>query len=105
MKRVRDYHAEWIRTKAKLLIRRNFLIIKLGSKCRNCDTTEEIEIDHPNGKDWEAKALSPQMRMAKYEQEYEEGKLSLLCRSCNGKDGAQNKPFYSAVRHGEEVPF
>jgi hypothetical protein len=99
----RDYHAEWLRTKAKLLVRRAVLIGKLGGKCQKCGSTETLEPDHPNGKTWESRKLSPQMRQKQHEKDFENGELSLLCRSCNGKDGAINKSFYGAQK--EEVPF
>ena len=106
----RDHHKEWLRTKSKIEVRRGFLIIKMGGKCRKCGSIENLELDHPEGKTWEAMAFSPQMRMKQYEIDYENGKLSLLCKACNTKDGSLNKGYYSAIRHGEEpevekVPF
>ena len=101
----RDYHKEWLKTKSRISVRYNWLIIKLGGKCRECGTTENLELDHPNGKTWEAAKLSPQMRIKRYEEDYENGQLDLLCRSCNARDGALNKHFYSAIRNGEDVPF
>ena len=101
-KRNRDHHKEWLRTKSRLNIRRNFLVIKLGGRCRKCGSTEKLELDHPEGKNWEAKRLSPQMRMTRYEIDYENGKLSLLCHDCNCKDGGINKRYYGAIRRGEE---
>jgi hypothetical protein len=102
--RKRNYHAEWLKTKSRLDVRRNFLIISLGGKCRLCRSTENIELDHPNGKDWEARKLSPQMRMKRYEEDNERGQLDLLCKSCKCRDGALNKDFYSAVRRNK-APF
>jgi hypothetical protein len=104
----RDHHKEWLRTKSRLEVRKGFLIIKLGGVCRLCGATESLELDHPNGKHWEARKLSPQMRMKQYEEDYENGQLSLLCKSCNARDGALNKFFYSAIRKGEppeDPPF
>jgi hypothetical protein len=69
-----------------------------------CGSTEKLELDHPNGKTWEARVLSPQQRMKRYEEDYENGQLSLLCKKCNGTDGAFNKHFYAAIKKGE-VPF
>ena len=106
----RDHHAEWLRTKSRIAVRYQFLVIKLGGKCRLCSSIENLELDHPFGKDWEARKLSPQMRMKRYEIDYENGKLSLLCQNCNRKDGATNQKYYGAIRRGEEpdvdkVPF
>jgi hypothetical protein len=105
----RDHHREWLRTKSRIAIRYQFLVIKLGGKCRKCQAVENLELDHPEGKDWEARKLSPQMRMKRYEQDFENGKLSLLCVNCNRKDGALNKNYYKAVRNGEDpgekIPF
>jgi hypothetical protein len=100
----RDRHKEWIRLKSRLQVRKAFLIVQLGGKCRECETTENLELDHPNGKPWEAKKMSPRQRMKQYEEDNINGQLSLLCRSCNGSDGALNKEFYSAIRHGK-APF
>jgi hypothetical protein len=102
--RKRNYHAEWLKTKSRLNVRRNFLIIKLGGQCRLCRSTKNLELDHPDGKNWEARKFSPQMRMKRYEEDYENGQLDLLCKSCNCRDGALNKDFYGAVRHNK-APF
>ena len=105
----RNYHAEWLRTKSRIAVRYQFLVIKLGGKCVKCASIKDLELDHPQGKDWSARKLSPQMRMKRYEEDFLNGKLSLLCHNCNCKDGALNKNYYKAVRNGEEpgekVPF
>lgn len=95
-KRKRDYHKEWLRTKAKLEVRRQTLVKKLGGVCPNpdnnpnCTPTENLELHHLEGKDWDPRSMSPQMRMKLYEQEHELGRIGLLCKSCNSKDGADN---------------
>jgi len=110
--RKRDYHKEWLNTKKKLEFRRQIIITKLGGTCLNpdnnpnCTPTENLELHHLEGKDWDPRAMSPQMRMKQYEQDFKLGRLGVLCKSCNSKDGANNKDFYSEVRHSlEEAPF
>jgi hypothetical protein len=61
------------------------LVEKLGGKCVECGSTDDLEIDHMDGRDWEPRALSSTMRAARYWREYEEGvRLRVLCSSCNG---------------------
>lgn len=68
------------------------LIEMLGGKCVACQTTERLEIDHIEGRDWDPSSLSQNQRAAKYRAEYESGvKMQVLCRSCNASDGAANK--------------
>lgn len=113
MRKKRDHHKEWLATKARLAIRKATLIKKLGGKCDNpdnnpnCTPYDNLEFNHLQGKTWEPRDMSPQQRMKQYEIEAEHGLINVRCKSCNSKDGALNKHYYSEIRHSieEEVPF
>ena len=64
------------------------LIDLLGGKCvaKNCaNLSDELHIDHIDGRDWEPRKLSSHCRVARYWREYKAGvKLRVLCKVCNG---------------------
>jgi len=64
-------------------LRRKALIIKMGGCCEECGKKRKLEFHHPNGRDWSCRDLSRWSRMVRYERDYENGELELLCRSCN----------------------
>ena len=70
--------------------RREALIDSLGGKCVVCGTKKKLEIDHINGRDWEPNKKSRWTRVVIYEREAKEGKLQVLCRSCNAKKGKKH---------------
>jgi hypothetical protein len=60
------------------------LIASLGGVCENCGSTEDLEVDHPNGRDYKLVAMDQTMRLARYFRELDAGvKLRVLCSSCN----------------------
>lgn len=62
------------------------LINSLGGRCEICRTTEKLEFDHINDdRDWEARKVSRWVRIARYAREEDQGRIQLLCRSCNAK--------------------
>ena len=114
VKQKRDHRKEWAKTKIKLEQRKQALINKLGGVCPNpdnnpnCTKTENLEFHHLQGKPWSSIDFGPKTRMKQYEIDAEAGLLGLLCKSCNSKDGALNKHYYSLVRHShplEKAPF
>lgn len=56
---------------------------KLGDACALCGRTDVLHIDHVNGRPYVARRLSSNCRLKRYRQEATEGKLRLLCESCN----------------------
>lgn len=72
--------------------RRAALIDRLGGRCSipRC-RRKDLEIDHPDGRDWQPREVSPWTRISIYEIEALAGKLRLLCRSHNGADGARRR--------------
>lgn len=66
---------------------REKIIHLLGDKCAECGSTKRLEIDHPEGRDWEPRRLSQEGRATRYWREYLAGKLRVLCRKCNAKLG------------------
>lgn len=74
--------------RARAVVRRRELVKKLGDKCVDCGSTGSkkypLEIDHPNGRDYDVRKMDPSWRVATYLREYREGvKLEVRCKRCN----------------------
>lgn len=67
------------------------LIAELGGRCAKCGRTHDLEIDHPQGRDWEPCKLSSSARVSRYRREAKQGLVRLLCKWCNGADGPWQK--------------
>ena len=65
----------------------------LGGKCVECGTTEELEFDHLEPRDYESRKLEWSHRISIYRREIAEGKIQLLCKPCNSRKG---KPVVAA---------
>jgi len=63
--------------------RREKLIAALGGKCCECNSTENLEFDHPFGRDWIARQKARWHRIVLYEGDQKAGNLRLLCSNCN----------------------
>lgn len=75
------------------------LILELGGRCAVCAATFDdapkkvrprsrfLELDHPGGRDWDVRRKSQWGRMAIYRREAAAGKLRVLCKTCNARDG------------------
>lgn len=68
-------------------IRRKILIIAMGGECVECGVTEDLEFHHTSPREWKAAEVARWSRQAEYEKEFLEGKLKLLCSSCNKRAG------------------
>ncbi len=72
---------EWARR------RRAQLVQELGGKCTDpkCTTPDApLEIDHPAGRDYDVRRLSPDQVVRRYLRDQAEGrKLRVLCKVCN----------------------
>lgn len=73
------------------------LIVVMGGECALCHDTEELEFDHPRGRDWKPKDHNRWVRLKRYAADWMAGRLRLLCRSCNGSLGARNIYMYEHV--------
>ena len=62
---------------------RSELIQRMGGVCANCGTTENLEFDHPFGREWSPRDISSHMRLKRYEADLAAGNLRLLCAQCN----------------------
>lgn len=63
-------------------------IAHLGGKCAVCGTTEDLEFDHDQPRDWIPNRKSRWQRMVIYIREIKEGRIKqLLCRSHNASKG------------------
>lgn len=67
---------------------RDELIAELGGCCVNCGATERLEFDHLEPRTWRAEKHNLWTRIAKYRREAAEGKIQLLCKSCNCRKGS-----------------
>lgn len=61
------------------------MIAQLGGKCVWCGETRDLEFDHIQPRDYSARRLSWLQRINRYREEMKEGKIQLLCRSCNAR--------------------
>lgn len=70
----------------------------LGGKCSVCGTTEELEFDHDEPRDWVANKTSRWQRLRLYIRDIKAGKVKrLLCRVHNAQKGRpearEEEPF------------
>jgi hypothetical protein len=67
------------------------LIKELGDACAECkhkgSKKNPLTIDHINGRMWDGRKKDPSWRVSIYRREAKEGKLQVLCKSCNEKKG------------------
>lgn len=70
------------------------LIESLGGKCVQCEESDanKLAFDHirEEDRDWDCRKTEWSHRMSIYAREIAEGKIQLLCETCNSKK-AQNK--------------
>jgi 5-methylcytosine-specific restriction endonuclease McrA len=80
------------------------MIQQLGGRCVHCGRTVDLEFDHIQPRAYAARRLSYLQRINRYRQEMSEGKIQLLCKSCNllkrdngnvlpAQNGACHEPF------------
>lgn len=76
-------HREWGKR------RRLELVAALGGKCAVAGCTRtNLEIDHVDGRDYEARKLDPSLRATRYWREFLSGvRLQVLCKYHNGQRG------------------
>lgn len=91
--RVYNRHAQARRRREAANLRR-CLRMAMGGVCANpnnnprCTGTRFLEFDHMQGRLWVPSKLNCWARARQYLADWSAGKLRLLCRSCNGSDGA-----------------
>lgn len=93
-KRSKNLHT--LRRRAYYAKKKAELVQLLGGCCKKCGSIVDLTFDHINGRDWDIRAVHSTKRIAIYRREYEEGKLQLLCLSCNSAKGDQrvsDEPF------------
>ena len=64
-------------------LRKAELIEALGSQCWACGSIVPLHIDHPYGRDWQPRKVCFYSRVLRYWKEHLEGKVRLLCKTCN----------------------
>jgi hypothetical protein len=67
------------------------LIEQLGGMCVHCHSTEKLEIDHKDGRDWIVSDYDPSARVCRYRKEVKEGLLQVLCKVCNKLKGGRRR--------------
>lgn len=55
----------------------------LGGECAECNSTVQLEIDHPYGRDWVPRKVNSYNRWLRYRREHAQGLIRLLCKECN----------------------
>jgi hypothetical protein len=64
--------------------RRAELIERLGGKCKDCGSTRNLEVDHPDGRNYDIRRMGSSWRTSQYLKEEREGvRLECRCKSCN----------------------
>ena len=63
------------------------LIVDLGSQCVKCKSLAALTIDHIDGCDYDHSSLEWSHRISVYRREAKEGKLQVLCETCNRLKG------------------
>ena len=63
--------------------RRARLIALMGGECQICGQTDSLELHHPCGRAWKVRSLSRWTRIRRYELDYYETNLILLCEVCH----------------------
>ncbi|MGH9391936.1 MAG: hypothetical protein ACRD1Z_20225 [Vicinamibacteria bacterium] len=76
------------RDRERAYFRRLELIERLGGKCVDCGTKgtakNPLEVDHPNGRDYDVRKMDASWRVAQYEKEERAGvPLAVRCKKCN----------------------
>lgn len=64
------------------------LVQDLGGRCAECGSADDLEIDHKHGRDYDVAELGSAERVCRYRREARAGLLRVLCKPCNGRDGA-----------------
>lgn len=59
------------------------LIAWLGGVCEHCGATHDLEINHKEPRDWQPRKLTHYRRVLRYWREAREGRVNVLCASCN----------------------
>ena len=73
----------------------------LGGCCAECQSTSQLEIDHPWGRDWNIRKLSLYNRWLRYRREHQQGLVRLLCKDCNERIRPRAREHVTM----EPVPF
>lgn len=76
------------RDRERAFFRRRALVARLGGKCVQCGTKgskgNSLEVDHPNGRDYDVRKMDSSWRIAQYEKEERTGALlEVRCKRCN----------------------
>lgn len=79
------YKAWWAQS------RREQLIERLSGCCALCGRRRLLEIDHPQGRNWEPRETSQEQRVRIYLREAAKGLIRVLCKKCNARDGGARR--------------
>ena len=83
----------WVGRGREAVALRQMLIIRLGARCGGCGVVDgQLDVDHVLGRGWDrpAREYDSYSRVRRYWREFLSGvALRVLCRTCNGRDGAR----------------
>jgi formylmethanofuran dehydrogenase subunit B len=73
------------RRRLRRLQLRNSVFELIGWECSLCgELSDDIQVDHPRGREWEPRAVCSVQRQRRYLDEARTGKIRPLCKRCNG---------------------
>jgi hypothetical protein len=87
-----------------------YMVEQLGGYCGagvselGCGATTDLQLHHVDGKAWTANKVGPLVRSRRLFEDFLMGRLGVLCRECNQRDGAQRWRHYRA-RKEAPAPF
>lgn len=93
MKRKRKPAASTVRRRRLCDARRAKLRKLLGNRCAWCGVSQNLTVDHINGRSWDIKEVYYSTRLRIYVEEAEAGLLQFLCLECNSTKGNATDEF------------
>lgn len=78
------------------------LIRKMGGRCKSCGCRDDLEFHHPNGKKWRSNAVSRFERLRRYETDFRNGELILLCNDCHNDGTYHPDDCFCSTCRGEQ---
>jgi len=87
-----------------------YMVEHLGGYCgacvpeMGCGSKTDLQLHHIDGKEWAANKVGPKRRGYLLFVDFLMGRLGVLCRDCNQRDGSQRKRYYLEKKTAE-APF
>jgi hypothetical protein len=68
---------------------RKYILSKLTNYCVLCGSIDDLQLDHPKGRNWSPNKFSAEKRLKKYLEDQSNDNLRVLCALCNRRDGGK----------------